>query len=289
MSVNLPPEVPHNSIAYPEGMPENYDELVAGFNLFVTKAVLRYNKVGRNFEDLLQEIWVKIFQAEMLEKFAKKYIEERLSHMPDEMTVEMACAFLGVTHGQWNGMMRAYSDIVPNPKSGTPAGLQSVYTMMDVVSIDEIARTHIKKRSHFSVLPDVDPVSVKKAFMGYLQRSVKNHFNNWCRTRSRKYSQERLLPNGAIMGEGHYKVLDRDQDMVSWEATIEDKNTIDPESMLIIEDDMNKALKRQGIQPDSDKEDEVFQALDDGYTLPEAIQRATGQTKAKVRAQLRQR
>lgn len=86
-------------------VPTDNDDLVETFGPFVTRLVTRYNKVSSNFEDLLQHVWMKLIDVDVIGKYAKSG-----GSLPKKLTAIQACAYLQVTWGQfkvaiWRGQM----------------------------------------------------------------------------------------------------------------------------------------------------------------------------------------
>jgi DNA-directed RNA polymerase specialized sigma24 family protein len=135
---------------WPEGLPRNFDELVAQYGDYIAKQVERYNKVDRNFEDLFQEIWVKLMESNLLEKFAQKAQET----LPPTMTTVEACAFLGIDFSGWDAIIREARILkeeqdqytIPVPVEGGWDSRVSVMRTADVVRLDRAG--YIRKRSY---------------------------------------------------------------------------------------------------------------------------------------------
>lgn len=128
------------SSEWPEGLPRNYKELVESeYGAYIAKQVVRYNQVKRNFEDLLQAIWLKLVEADVLSKFAAR----ARSTTPPTMTVLDACGYLGIPFERWsvvveasNSLRRKYSKR-PIPISGkVDRGRKVLLRTSDVVKFD---------------------------------------------------------------------------------------------------------------------------------------------------------
>lgn len=82
---------------WPTGVPRNYEELYAVWGKYVSNLIGRYNKVERNYEELVQWIWEKLLQSNLLEKYV-----DRLYDTQDTITNFEACEFVGLTWGSFS-------------------------------------------------------------------------------------------------------------------------------------------------------------------------------------------
>jgi DNA-directed RNA polymerase specialized sigma24 family protein len=97
-------------------IPKNYDELREQYERLIYKVLLKYNKVERNFEDLCQDVWRRLLQADLLKRFEEKVQLQA----PKVLTAVQACDFLGVSWDQWCAAMWAYHKGQPRKnKDGT--------------------------------------------------------------------------------------------------------------------------------------------------------------------------
>lgn len=75
-------------------LPASYAELYTRYEPYVARVVRRYDKVGRNFEDIVQTVWTNLIQSKVLEKFRSSVkIEERLG---PTLTAREAAAYLEI-------------------------------------------------------------------------------------------------------------------------------------------------------------------------------------------------
>jgi len=70
-------------------VPTDNNDLVRHYEPYVTRLVTRYNRVSTNFKDLLQHVWLKIFEAKLIEKYHRAG-----GTLPKTMTAPQACAYL---------------------------------------------------------------------------------------------------------------------------------------------------------------------------------------------------
>lgn len=87
--VNLIGNVPDDFI------PPNFTVLYDTYSPFVTRLVTRYNRVQANFEDLLQHVWMKLVEVDVIQKYNDS------SSLPKKMTALEACVYLGIEWGSW--------------------------------------------------------------------------------------------------------------------------------------------------------------------------------------------
>ncbi len=99
-------------------VPRDYNEMVKVYKTYVTRCVQKHNQVQTNFEDLLQHVWTKLFEADIIAKY-----NNSLGRMPKELTSLQAASYLGMTWGQWKvcvwrglfGDKKASSSIISRP------------------------------------------------------------------------------------------------------------------------------------------------------------------------------
>lgn len=89
---------------WPADIPQNYEELHRMFAPFIAATLRRHNTVRHNFEELYSYIWAKQVEKDVISLFME-YVREK---MPQRMTAVQACAFLGITWGQWEQKQWAY-------------------------------------------------------------------------------------------------------------------------------------------------------------------------------------
>ena len=278
---------------WPKGVPRDYDELVRDYGDFVARCVARYNKVDRNFKDLLQEVWSKLLGSRVLEKF----VESGARRMPVMMSATEACDLLGLEWLQWKKAMQS-KKWLPGPVDGTRCSRTALFATADLVDIDEAMR-HVSRPKR-----RVRPPFSARGFKAYVQRAVHNHFANWCRTRSRRYKEQLLSPQ-AVLGQqsdGCFRQKAEIEDMSSWENSIAEAMTLDEEDVV----DLLGKLRKANLDLSSDKgaevldylvqqgkacadgprrNVEVLELIGKGYSLTEAIKRM--QQKVRFRERMK--
>lgn len=70
-------------------IPKDNQDLVRVYGTYVTRLVTRYNRVHSNFDDLLQHVWMKLFENHVVEKHRAS-----LGHLPKQLTGAQAAAYL---------------------------------------------------------------------------------------------------------------------------------------------------------------------------------------------------
>jgi DNA-directed RNA polymerase specialized sigma24 family protein len=70
-------------------VPTDNNDLVRHYEPYVTRLTTRYNRVSTNFKDLLQHVWLKIFEARLIEKYHRAG-----GTLPKTLTAPQACAYL---------------------------------------------------------------------------------------------------------------------------------------------------------------------------------------------------
>jgi hypothetical protein len=83
-------------------VPQNCSELYDIYSPFVTRLVTRYNRVQANFEDLLQHVWMKLVEVDVIQKYHDS------SSLPKKMTAVQACDYLGVSWQSWRRSIHGY-------------------------------------------------------------------------------------------------------------------------------------------------------------------------------------
>lgn len=206
---------------WPEGVPENYDELFRDYGDFVAKRVERYNKVDRNFEDLLQDIWARLIASQVLEK----YVERASQTLPPTLMAREACAYLGLTFEAFVKIQqhkRVPSWLpTPTPINGVdPSSDQAVYRQSEILDLDEhLDDLKFAKRTEERTMVFVGA----QGFRAYLTQAIHNHFANWCRTRSRKYKDVLLAQNAVVVPtgiEGTFAHVGHNEEGAAWEQAL---------------------------------------------------------------------
>jgi hypothetical protein len=83
-------------------VPQNFTVLYDLYSPFVTRLVTRYNRVQANFEDLLQHVWMKLVEVDVIQKYHDS------SSLPKKMTALEACAYLQMSWQSWKQAIHHY-------------------------------------------------------------------------------------------------------------------------------------------------------------------------------------
>jgi DNA-directed RNA polymerase specialized sigma24 family protein len=175
-------------------VPKDNRELYSRYRDFVNKLVRRYDSVGRHQEDLEQAVWLRLLEADIINKF-----RESLGRgLPEFVNGEQAASLLGISFEQWRvSQWRARTgrcQWAPTPVRGTGVEKRAVFRRADV----EAVAHHFKRRRPGGEAPApttvLTPVS-KGRFESYLTVAVHNAYKNFCRTVSRK-DRDLYLPPG---------------------------------------------------------------------------------------------
>jgi hypothetical protein len=280
------------------GIPRDNTELYRDFAPFVANEIRKLNTVVTNFEDACQDVWEKLLQAQVIEKF-----HERVScSVPETMTALEACAFLGgIRFTQWRSRQWSYRKghkqgkkkdgarvickWMPDPITGGYASPKATYRGEDIVELS--TRNDEMKWKDQGEITISAPKATPYQFLNYLGTSVRHHFANFCRTRSRKWKDRTgdSMPGKNLLGDnvpqfhtaaGGYNNY--------WEDTIRDDVA---ETRIEAQVALSRALDKlssKGVDESAQKE--IFTLLTDGYTLTEAINKSS-LTPAKKRICIR--
>lgn len=137
-------------VQWPAGVPRDYNEMFrkgSEWVRFIQGRLRTLNKVGRNFEDLYQDMVLRLMSAQVLEKFVQK----AMTRLPAEMTAEEMCAYIGITFKKLEYLQWRYSVAddptkkvrdkqrpiwVPTPIRGGRYSRAAVYSRSDVIDFD---------------------------------------------------------------------------------------------------------------------------------------------------------
>lgn len=304
---------------WPEGIPCNFDGLVRDFGSYIEQQVAKYNKEGweEQLVDLRQHIWEKLIASDLLNKF----VIRANTTLPPLMTGIQARKFLGITGKQWGYWMwkasfpdawrgkhtsavrrkpqrRFRQSFLPKPIKGKPNSDSALFRGVDIKALHESGA--IKKRHFKSERP---PVS-GRGFKSYLQRAVRNHWSNWCRSHNRRHKERPLSPDLVLtqFDDGTCRATSRIEDGGSWESTLVAASYSDSELFDIrhfrracrrARFDLSSvtAVQKGGYQKGQPTKQarrglEVLDIVAQGYSIKEAIKK---QHRAEARARVKQR
>lgn len=246
-------------MSWPEGLPKNYDELARQYGDHIAQQVARHNKVAWNLEDLLQTIWLKLIESQVLEKF----VARASSDLPPTMTALEACDYLGVSFDYWkkNVMYVAMKkdeqgderySWMPKPIEGSAYSKKALFLTDEILVLDECG--YVKDRSRTQ--PKLCPKITSRGFKSYLNRAIHNHFANFCRSRKRRYSKEHMLDPTMVLAptvDGYRRLgfSKSDDPQVAWETALVSAMMIGADEAVDVADQ----LRRSGLdlQPEPEK------------------------------------
>jgi len=207
---------------WPEGIPQDYDEFYRDYSKFVANKVKQYNRVDRNIEDLLGDIWVKLLGSDVLTKFVARAART----LPSTLPGREAAALLGMSFDEFMLVCHLLepTGLDFKPIEGDIYSESAIWRREDLQDIDEAHPENARSRPRRMLW--VSPL----AFKAYVTQAIHNHFANWCRTRARKY-KDMLLPGTALIGlagdqyyqKGHnFEAHDWESQLVALSMTDED-------------------------------------------------------------------
>jgi hypothetical protein len=282
-------------------VPRDYETLHRDYDEHIKKVLLKCNKVTVNFEDLHSDIWVRLIEANFLERF-KTRIEEQV---PKVLTVLEVCDFLGIALSQWVTAMQSYHRVNPNIKNPTwmpvPINLAEFqikgligYTskdalfdfedIMQVALFERRLKNGCIKRAFTTMGYEVkDGVIVgeerpegyfkfpetkvtKTQFKNYLTRSVRNHYANYCRTHFRRHKEKPHTPT--------------ENSQTSWESTLPDPKSVRVDTYtalkearaIVLEILYNNIHDLHPYKDVKNYEQVIFSSLEEGKSLIKALQ-----------------
>lgn len=297
---------PTFTCGWPEGLPRNYDELVRVSGGFIAKRIAWHNKVGRNYEDLSQDVWLRLVGAQVLERFVAGAAALR---WPDRLTVAQAIAFLGLTPQQWA------CAVAPCPDKWTPQAIDggdlsdpaTEIRLEQVRLLDEalsmLSRPNVRRR----------PDPTLHGWQSYLGTAIYNNFSNFCRTQNRRYQEHLLSQHNFVATRGDHSVLVTRKDTYeSWEDCVEAPNSGDedrligliaakhelafgfrtrglpPEQLLATEAYVSADGRvRQRATPEARVGLEVLDRILEGDSHPKGAQRVSSYAQSQIRAGFR--
>lgn len=222
---------------WPKGVPQNYDVLAREYKDFVANRLRRHNRVKRNFEDLLQEVWTKLVASRVLDMFVLPAARK----LPESMTVAEAIAFLGIDETKWFQLIRESKLRVKLLKGNNLCDLKAAISTHDVFRLDKAcAKVGIEQGRK------VRPALTSRGFRAYLERAIHNAYANFCRTRSRRYKEQLLGPQVVLSRQstGVYRQVTELEDGGAWEANLATAIVLDEESTI----DVIRAVRKSGAE-----------------------------------------
>jgi len=84
-------------------VPKSNDDLYHMYGSFVARLVTRYNRVSSNYEDLLQHVWYKLVEVDIIAKYHRAG-----GSLPKKLTALQSCAFLQITWIQFKKILHRH-------------------------------------------------------------------------------------------------------------------------------------------------------------------------------------
>jgi hypothetical protein len=226
----------------PADLPQNNNDLHRSYKVIVAQVVRRRLKYGMEVEDAINEIWVRLFKADLLTKF----IRSGPSRLPAHLTLDETLDFLGVDWSAWQRMMKEYAD-APNPSKGSADSQTAVYRSEDILILDQGG--YFRERGA-RVLPGY---AVSREMLNkYVMRAAEQHLKNLFRTLGRRFNREDILQDRAYISENRAVRLRR-CDATSNQAWEDSLRSEDP-----LADQVLELKQRLGV---AGEVEEVFTAL----------------------------
>lgn len=177
--------------------PKNSKELQVRYGDFIANVIKAHNKVNNYFEDIYQYVWVKLLEVDFLDHF-RNFANRQI---PNKLTGIAACDFLGVAWDDWYQAMVDDVEWMPvsvNSEPRTSKLAEFVFT--DIIQLTLIENCFPVGRDvrNGEVFGEDRPEGFLKfpgsngnpgMFKHYLERSVVNHYRNYCRTHSRRHRE----------------------------------------------------------------------------------------------------
>jgi len=233
-------------------VPRDEQELYIRYASFVARLLRKYNVIPSDFDDIQGDIWVRLVSAGgvgVLKKFKQSACQATF-------TGAEAAAYLGVPfptfkvaiwRGVRNNKGRKTVGMMPKPLSGGFGAKSAVYSYEDIEALD--ASNYFRKHPEPRVAAKLGDVT-KGQFEAYLTLSVRRHFANWLRTKSRKDRDMYLAPF---------------EDGTSWESHVADTECTGVDEVT----DRNMTLGRLRDAIGEEKMVNVLDMMRQGYTLSE--------------------
>jgi len=93
-------------------LPKNYDSLFKQYDQHVCKQIKKINKFVQNFDDLHSYVWMKLIEANFLDRF-EEYAQSQSFKALKTLTALEVCDFFGISWAQWIVAMSGYHKGLP--------------------------------------------------------------------------------------------------------------------------------------------------------------------------------
>lgn len=219
----------------PPDLPQSDAEVHELYQATVARVVRYRLKFGIDVEDAISEIWVKLFNSNLLVKFMRSGPKR----LPATLTTDETLDYLGVEWLSWRRMLKNHEN-APNPVKGTSKSQDAVYRSEDIRALDESG--YFKKRG----LRFLPPAAVSRQMLDkYVARSAEHALKNLFRTLDRHFNREDVLQEGAcIQDNRRVRVLRRDDFDLAWEDTLSSSD-VSPENLIDIKRRAERMETRQ--------------------------------------------
>ena len=277
-------------------IPKTYTEMITNFGPFIANEVRSRNTVLVNFEDALQDVHMKLLEAQFLARFWER---AENTVCPDVLTADLVCETLGIKFSQWsvrqwayhrgwkvdgNADKRKHTRWLPTPiqMSGAPEGSCVGYASRKALYRGKDIAILIRDNDDYG-WRNQGPIQIThtpptfRSFLNYLGAAVRNHFQNFCRTRRRKWqdrSGDTMIGNRKItLGENAPQFRTAEGGYNDhWEDTIrDDRAEIRIEAQVAVNKILDRLTER-GIAESDQKN--ICELLASGYTVVEALQKS---------------
>lgn len=273
--------------------PRNYEELYKTYEPFVARIVMKRNKVGTNFAEMLQHIWLNFQERDIL----GKWLSAAEDQLPKTMTATAALTFLGITWEQWTAAMTRFHVTKRKDAHWMPLPLNEaefeakgdvcfgvferdgLYDFSDIMELSQHINGNCPSEDVWFESTGIQPPPAKftKAhFQNYLANATLNNYLNWCRTQRRRH-KERTFDNFS-----QFRNLNEDQPKG---GVLPDPELVDASATARTEAAALLSRAREKIRgglltstqsipnckPVDEYETALFLRMDEGYTLVEAL------------------
>lgn len=182
---------------WPEWLPRDYNELYTQYGAFVIHLVRKHNKVDVDPRDLINHIWTKLLENDVL----TKYVDAATSEYPEMVTTDQACEFLGLPLKTFTLIAlgrRCYERFLPSPVNGKKyTSTKALWNRKDIIKIR--ASGYFRPKQKRVPLPQTDTVTVAEA-MDYFGIVNFTTFCNYFWSAKKGYPSACLDPVYADLG-----------------------------------------------------------------------------------------
>lgn len=257
-------------------IPVTYDELIRDYGPFIVSELKKRNKLVTNFEDVYQDICLKLIEARVIQTF-----HDRDQVPPETLTGQEAADFLGVRfhafatrlvgyhHGHnrpGKGLVREKTPM-PLPLTGKMGSVDATYRVSDIVDMLDLKWRHQGLVRSLQTLT-AEPTPYQ--FLNYLGVAIRNHFNNWCRTRRRRW-QDRT--GDAVGGGDQVRFYTADGGYNDrWEETLKDDAHRHIESHVEFQQTLDR-MATKGVN--EAVQHEIVNLLADGFSIQTALEKSS--------------